>query len=197
MPLPLFPLRLLPMPGETVGIHIFEQRYQVLFNDLEAMHVDEFGIPFVHDNKIWKVGATMRLVTVQKRHSGGKRDVAVTATGLFRLQTLDETPGVVPYPLGEVESIQEWASWPLGKACSDARDALIEEMKAHDLYVGNLENQGLVRLVQHLGIDAMQRAEILSQPTLTDMQQRLLERIEMTRKLLQQSPLDGGAFFVN
>jgi hypothetical protein len=43
----------------------------------------------------------------------------------------------------------------------------------------------------------MQRAEILSQPTVTDMQQRLLERIEMTRKLLQQSPLDGDAFFVN
>ena len=73
MPLPLFPLRLLPMPGETVGIHIFEQRYQVLFNDLEAMHVDEFGIPFFHDSKIWRVGAKMRLVTVQKRHSGGKR----------------------------------------------------------------------------------------------------------------------------
>jgi hypothetical protein len=65
------------------------------------------------------------------------------------------------------------------------------------LYVANLENQGLVRLVQHLGIDAMQRAEILSQPTVTDMQQRLLERIEMTRKLLRQSPVDGGAFFVN
>ena len=31
------------------------------------------------------------------------------------------------------------------------------------MYVGNLENQGLVRLIQHLGIDAMQRAEILSQ----------------------------------
>ena len=29
-----------------MGLHIFEQRYQVLFNDLEAMHLDEFGIPF-------------------------------------------------------------------------------------------------------------------------------------------------------
>ena len=122
MPLPLFPLRLLPMPGETIGLHIFEERYQVLFNDLEAMHVDEFGIPFVHDQKIWRVGATMRLVTVQKRHSGGKRDVAVTSTGLFRLRNMDETPGLVPYPLGEVDPIQEWTAWPLGKACAEARD---------------------------------------------------------------------------
>lgn len=197
MPMPLFPLRLLPMPGETIGLHVFEQRFQVLFNDLEAMHLDEFGIPFFHDSKVWRVGATMRLVTVQKRHSGGKRDVAVTATGLFRLKDMDETPGVVPYPLGEVEEIREWTQWPLGKACADARDALVREMKTHDLYTGNLENQGLVRLIQHLGIDAMQRAEILSQPTVQDMQQALLERIEMTRRLIQQSPQDGASFFVN
>ena len=197
MPMPLFPLRLLPMPGETIGLHIFEQRYQVLFNDLEAMHVDEFGIPFAHDQKIWRVGATMRLVTVQKRLSGGKRDVAVKATGLFRLQNMDDSPGVVPYPLGEVEPIKEWSAWPLGSACMAARDTLIEEMKAHDMYVGNLENQGLIRLVQHLGIDAMQRAEILSQPTVEDMQRSLLERIELTRKLIQQSPTDGSSFFMN
>ena len=51
----MLPLRLLPMPGEIVGLHIFEQRYQVLFNDLEAMHVDEFGIPFFHDSEfgVW------------------------------------------------------------------------------------------------------------------------------------------------
>ena len=78
-----------------------------------------------------------------------------------------------------------------------ARDALIQEMKAHDMYVGNLENQGLIRLVQHLGIDAMQRAEILSQPTLEAMQRSLLERIELNRKLIQQSPTDGSSLFVN
>ncbi|OUU17853.1 MAG: hypothetical protein CBC05_03910 [Crocinitomicaceae bacterium TMED45] len=197
MPLPLLPLRLLPMPGEIVGLHIFEQRYQVLFNDLEAMHVDEFGIPFFHDSKIWRVGAKMRLVTVQKRHSGGKRDVAVTATGLFRLKNMDEAPGVVPYPLGEVEDIQEWSNWPLGKACADARDALIQDMKAHEMYVDNLENQGLVRLIQHLGIDARQRADILSKASIQEMQQSLLERIEVTRRLIQQSPQDGSSFFVN
>lgn len=193
----MLPLRLLPMPGEIVGLHIFEQRYQVLFNDLEAMHVDEFGIPFFHDSKIWRVGAKMRLVTVQKRHSGGKRDVAVTATGLFRLKNMDEAPGVVPYPLGEVEDIQEWSNWPLGKACADARDALIQDMKAHEMYVANLENQGLVRLIQHLGIDARQRADILSKASIQEMQQSLLERIEVTRRLIQQSPQDGSSFFVN
>lgn len=65
------------------------------------------------------------------------------------------------------------------------------------MHVGHLENQGLLRIVQHLGIDAMQRAEILSQPTVTEMQWALLERLELTRKLLTQRPLEGGTFFVN
>ena len=51
--------------------------------------------------------------------------------------------------------------------------------------------------MQHLGIDAMQRAEILSQPTLEGMQRQLLERIELTRKLIKQSPTDGSSLFVN
>ena len=197
MPLPLFPLQLLPLPGETVGLHVFEPRYQALFNELEAMKVTEFGIPFCHENKIWRVGATMRLVTVQKRMEGGKRDVAVTASGLFRLNSMDERPQVVPYPVGEVEAMTDWAHWPLGPSCTASRDALVHEMKERDLRVSNLENQGLVRLVQHLGIDAKQRAEILSQTRVEDMQRMLLERLELMRKLVQQTPLEGGAFFVN
>ena len=85
----------------------------------------------------------------------------------------------------------------MGKACADARDALIQDMKAHEMYVANLENQGLVRLIQHLGIDARQRADILSKASIQEMQQSLLERIEVTRRLIQQSPQDGSSFFVN
>jgi Lon protease-like protein len=197
MPLPLFPLRLLPLPGETVGLHVFEPRFQTLFNELESMQVDEFGIAFCHDQKIWRVGATMRLVTVQKRMDGGKRDVAVTSTGLFKLKSLDETLHSAPYPLGDVECMPNWAQWDLGAACTEARDALIQDMRDLEMNTTYLENQGLIRLIQHLGVDALQRAAILSQPRLEDMQRMLLERIELTRKLIQQSPQEGGGIFVN
>ena len=40
--LPLFPLRMLPLPGEFVELHIFEPRYQRLFNELENMELVEF-----------------------------------------------------------------------------------------------------------------------------------------------------------
>ena len=71
MAFPLFPLKMLPLPGEMVGIHVFEPRFQRLFNELENMEVTEFGIPFSHEGQLWPVGATMRLVTVQKRDANG------------------------------------------------------------------------------------------------------------------------------
>ena len=116
------------MPGETVGLHIFEQRYQVLFNDLEAMHVDEFGIPFFHDsnlacgcqNAAW---SRCKSATREATRRGCHRDRPVS------IEEHGRNSGVVPYPLGEVEDIQEWSNWPLGKACADARDALIQDMK--------------------------------------------------------------------
>ena len=161
------------------------------------MDIEEFGIPFFHNQKIWRVGATMRLVSVQKRMAGGRRDVTVSSTGLFHLQNMEEVPAQVPYPLGDIHSIDDWASWPLGSACAEARDALIEAMKVKSMDTSNLENQGLVRLVQHLGIDALQRAEILNQPSLDRKQLALLERLELTRRLIEQSPLENGTFFVN
>ena len=197
MPLPLFPLRLLPLPGETVGLHIFEPRFQELFNELESMEIEEFGIPFCHDQKIWRIGAVMRLVTVQKRMDNGRRDVAVASTGLFHLDSMEEAPAIKPYPIGEIQPLEDWAHWPLGTRCSAAQDALVREMKAKNLNASNLENQGLVRLVQHLEMEAKQRAEILIQTTVRDKQLLLLEQIELARKVLNQSPLEDGTYFVN
>ena len=42
--IPLFPLGLLPLPGERLALHIFEPRYQRLFHALEHNEVEEIGI---------------------------------------------------------------------------------------------------------------------------------------------------------
>ena len=44
--IPLFPLGLLPLPGERLALHIFEPRYQRLFHALEHNEVEEIGIAY-------------------------------------------------------------------------------------------------------------------------------------------------------
>jgi hypothetical protein len=60
-----------------------------------------------------------------------------------------------------------------------------------------LENQGLVRVVQHLGITALQKAEILAQTSLQDMQSMLLDSLEMTRMIVNQQSRDQDGVYVN
>ena len=110
--LALFPLPLLPLPGERIGLHIFELRYQALFSELESMDREEFGIPYVEKGKLTGVGAIMRLVAVQRLQPTGERDVLVQCVGSFRLVSfkphLNEngTP-TDRAPEGKVEQIRE------------------------------------------------------------------------------------------
>ncbi len=44
--IPLFPLGIVVLPGETRFLHIFEQRYKNLFEDIDKAD-GCFGIPFI------------------------------------------------------------------------------------------------------------------------------------------------------
>lgn len=193
----MFPLPILPLPGEMVQLHVFEPRYQMLFDELEGMDLEEFGIPFSKQNNLAGVGSVMRLVTVREKQQDGSRDVVVTSTGLFQLESFEEFPEVQPYPNGRCNPLEEWREWPLGEACERAKQALFKVMKDQGISTTKLENVGLVRFVQHLGIDAAQRAEILASKDIHTMQSMVLERIELTRKLLVQNPTQNGGLFMN
>ena len=60
MKLPLFPLQSVFYPGETVPLHIFEERYKQLINDCRKEALT-FGIPVFIDNGI-KFGTEVQLV---------------------------------------------------------------------------------------------------------------------------------------
>lgn len=120
--LALFPLPMLPLPGERIGLHIFEPRYQTLFNELESMNRDEFGIPFVEKGKLTGVGSIMRLVAVQQLQTTGERDVLVQCVGSFRLLSfkphIDEMGNpTARAPEGRVEPMREIRALKTSLAC--------------------------------------------------------------------------------
>lgn len=113
---------MLPLPGERIGLHIFEPRYQKLFTELEAMERDEFGIACVENGKLTGVGATMRLIAVQRLQPTGERDVLVQCVGSFRLisfrPNLDEEGKPTDQaPDGRVEVLPDVRKLPTSDAC--------------------------------------------------------------------------------
>jgi uncharacterized protein len=98
--IPVFPLSILPLPGEMVPLHIFEPRYRQLLQDAEA------GVPFgIYFNNLRnenKFGSMVKLETVIKRYSTGESDIIVKCYDLFTLHSLSKVYSDKLYPGGEV-----------------------------------------------------------------------------------------------
>ncbi len=133
--IPIFPLALLPLPGELVPLHIFEPRYQQLLQDVELSDT-HFGIYFSHESNGQKIGSLMKLESVIKRYPGGEADIIVKCEDIFNLGTLSRTYGAKTYPGGDVRF------WNL-------EQNIFPGHELYDLFVAYLK---LRNIHQHLGV---------------------------------------------
>lgn len=99
--IPMFPLSILPLPGELVPLHIFEPRYRQLLQDAEINDIS-FGIYFNHESNEQKIGSLMKLESVIKRYPGGEADIIVKCQDVFSMNVLLRTFKSKMYPGGDV-----------------------------------------------------------------------------------------------
>lgn len=100
---PLFPLGLVLLPGETVPLHIFEERYRLMIGEcLEEER--EFGIVWLSDDGLKDVGCAAEITQVIERFDDGRLNILVRGTSPFRLE---RRIGDLPYPAGDVEPLED------------------------------------------------------------------------------------------
>ncbi len=103
--IPLFPLGIVVLPGETRFLHIFEQRYKNLFEDIENSG-GSFGIPFIRSGSIDGTGSFVKIEKVLARYSNGELDIAVKGIDIFNtVEYNDEHPKRL-YPYGSLELLR-------------------------------------------------------------------------------------------
>ena len=134
--LPLFPLGTVLVPGMVLPLHVFEERYRVLVQDLleRAPHEREFGVVAIRAGTevgddgvvaLHDVGCTARLRAVRPREDG-RYDVVSTGAERFRLHEVDHSR---PYLVGRVEPLAERTDDPA--ACGVLGEALREAFVAY------------------------------------------------------------------
>ena len=80
--LPMFPLSIVPFPGEKVNLHIFEERYKQLTLDCHKENI-RFGIiPFIKD-MLMDYGVEMELEKIHKVHPNGEIDISTISSPRF------------------------------------------------------------------------------------------------------------------
>ena len=101
MKLPLFPLQSIFFPGETVPLHIFEERYKQLINDCRKEAIT-FGIPVFINNTI-AYGTEVQLVEVVTTYENGEMDVVCVARQVFKILSFDDQMEGKLYAGGDIE----------------------------------------------------------------------------------------------
>lgn len=141
--IPIFPLNILPLPGELVPLHIFEQRYRDLLVDLERDEI-EFGIFYVADENTERMGSIVKLQKVMKRYETGESDIVVQCTGTFIMCKYLKSFQDRLYAGGEVmilDSIGETsANLKLKEDYSEYQTLLGREPLAQDISLDSIAN---------------------------------------------------------
>ena len=100
---PLFPLELVALPHELVPLHIFEERYRIMFDELLESE-GEFGIVWSTDAGPRPVGCACEIEHVLERMEDGRLNVLTRGTRPFRIV---ERQADMPYPAATVEFLDD------------------------------------------------------------------------------------------
>lgn len=188
--IPMFPLTLLPVPGELVPLHIFEPRYRQLLSDCETSDIC-FGIFCNHDLNKEKVGSLMKLESVIKRYPTGESDIIVRCVDVFSMHKLYRNFPSKMYPGGDV-------------VLKKVDAAEIPSIELYELFIiyqqrRNLKNFGtstIYQIAQELSLDLFERYKFLTASP--DKQQALLiNQLKFQMHVLLQEEKSKDVFHLN
>ena len=189
--IPMFPLSLLPLPGELVPLHIFEPRYKQLLSDAESNDIS-FGIFCTHECNVQKLGALMKLESVIKRYPSGESDIVVRCMDIFTMDKLYRTYKTRLYPGGDIRN------WQIQ---SDAMPG-VELYELFILYQGkrNINRHftafTLYQVAAELNLDLFDRYKFITSP-LNKKESFLINQLKFQLHVIRQEESSKDVFHLN
>ncbi len=187
----MFPLSILPLPGEMVPLHIFEPRYKQLLQDAESDDIN-FGIFFNSTINTEKIGSLMKLESVIKRYPAGELDIIVKCHDVFTLDTLYRNYKSKMYPGGDVNLAETDLNEMVGGKLTELFLAYLTKR--------NITRQqsfhGLYSIAQELNLELNERYTFLLADT-TYRENLLIQRIKYQMEILNHEEKSKDVFHLN
>jgi hypothetical protein len=189
--IPMFPLSILPLPGELVPLHIFEPRYQQLLQDAENSDVS-FGIFFNQTNNEARIGSLMKLESVIKRYPGGESDIIVKCVDLFFLDKLFRTFKSKMYPGGDVRF------WKIdsNEIAGGRVNTLFQEYMAKRKITRQQAFFSIYSMAQELSLDLNERYEFLMADALKR-ESLILSKLKFQMHIIQREEISRNTYHLN
>jgi Lon protease-like protein len=162
---PLFPLDIVALPGESVPLHIFEDRYRRMIElCLQAdpgSPESRFGIIWLTDQELKAVGCACEIEQVLERMEDGRLNILARGLRPFRLL---ERQDDLPYPAGRVEFVTEDHEEPDPRPAGAARELyreLVEQATDQSLTGEQLGELDAYRMAATVEFAAEAKQELL------------------------------------
>ncbi|EAR14923.1 LON peptidase substrate-binding domain-containing protein [Robiginitalea biformata] len=185
MVLPLFPLQSVFFPGESVPLHIFEERYKQLIRDCRQ-EAQTFGIPVYIENTI-AYGTEVQLKDIVNTYADGSMDVVCVARQVFRVVRFQPVLEGKSYPGGEIRFLDA-VNDAVPVQTEAVYQACRELYELMDLPFGPVKRElfNSYTLAHKMGLSFEQEYSLLQIPGEAARLDFLLDHLRETIRVLQQ-----------
>ena len=197
--IPLFPLKMVVFPDESLNLHIFEPRYKQLIRECEQ-NGTTFGVPAYIDNKIMDFGTELQLVSIEKRYDNGELDIKTRGIGVFKIEEFYRTTPNKLYSGADIRRLEDTnkGDEALYELIRENIDELFKTLNIkNNLEIDHNEFK-TYHIAHHVGFTMEQEYEFLCmasekirQEYMIDHMQKLIPVIREMERLKKRAQLNG------
>jgi len=193
--IPMFPLNLVILPGETKPLHIFEERYKQLVNDCIQNNA-HFGIPFVHQKSIGDYGIEVMIKNIVKTYDNGEMDIIVEGLKVFKMIEFSQVLSPKLYGAGVIKQENDSELKP-----SHFLQELIKEYlwvaQQNIVPIDAFDNTNIYGIARLIELSNQEKYDLIKANSLSQKEMMLREKIKLFIHLIKTENELSSRFIFN
>lgn len=193
--IPMFPLNVVLLPGETKTLHIFEERYKQLVSDCIENDA-HFGIPFIHQKQMGNYGIEVKISNVIKRFDNGEMDIVIEGVCVFKIVEFTAVLSPKLYGAATIEHEPYIAAKP-----SPVLQELIREYmwvaQQNAVPIDAFDNADFYSVARLIDLSSIEKYELIKAPTAKEKETFLKSKIRLFSHLIKTESELQSKFLLN
>lgn len=193
--IPMFPLNMVLLPGETKTLHIFEERYKQLVSDCLENEA-HFGIPFINQKLMGNYGIEVKISNVINKFENGEMDIVIEAVRVFKIIEFSKVLTPKLYGAGIIQYEEEITEKP---------SHLIQELIKEYMWVSQeniipidaFDNSNVYGIARLLDLSAIEKYELLKAKNVFEKEEYLKPKIKLFIHLIRTENELKSKFVLN
>jgi Lon protease-like protein len=193
--IPMFPLNIVLLPGETKTLHIFEERYKQLVSDCIDNEA-HFGIPFMHQKAMGDYGIEVKISNVIKKFDNGEMDIVIEAVRVFKILEYSKVLTPKLYGAGIIQYEDEVTDKP-SYALQELTREYMWVSQENIVPIDAFDNSNLYGIARLLDLSPIEKYELLKAKSVINKEDFLRPKVKLFIHLIKTENKLKSKFVLN